>query len=669
MKHFLILSLFLLFPLSLFSAEINQKELLAKQKNELSKAGNASDSIKILYNIFDLSSVKERPEIGRKIFDVALKKGDKATMFDIARLISLSYTDEPSLNKIINGVSKISVKGDSPKTVKEKKETILFLKLRNIAFKSRYQSEENKIKAISEILAKDDFEQLSEHGKIERLYTICQYLSTYVKSGMLVGYVDALNKLISNSDIDLYSIYNQFYTSTANMYTSTGNYRQAIEADRKLLEIIDNLESKYASQGREFRNYDANRYIVYRRMLTNYEGLTLEEVNDIYGKILELARRDEEVREDLNNNKRATIFYLVDNGRYREAIPLIKQQLRRDNLLPIKRKITETYITAAKKTGNKDDLINALELYTDVLNESSDMRMAAKYSELRIRYDVNRLQSENSHLELKQKKLEVEETRKMMTFMMVGWLIFAILLVILLFYWSRYRRSAYSLGKLLDSLAKERDLLKDRLYHDAGRTHEKNIPVSGSSPSWSAPNAKSLKELTQYILNDLMYIASIGSDNSAKFVKDINIDNFLNEESDRIKSTLGPDVEFETVLPQENFSLKTDKECLTYVLRHIMGVAADLVPAGGGKMGLRCVRDEAHGVVRFEFTHTGAALPHGEEEKIFMNFLDINEVFKQEGAALFICRMTTFLINSSLKSDRNYAEGGKMILTIPLHNK
>lgn len=632
---------------------------IEKSRIELASVDSPEDSIKILYDIFDLSTRKESIPVARQIYQTAEREDNREVMLDIARQLSSFFTQDNELDKIIMAVSKLP-------TSKEQKETILYLRLRKIAVKARYESEENRVKAISETLASVDDNKLSEHARIERLFKICQYLSNYAKGDMLVEYLDRLNALMKKSDIELDALYSQYYTASANIYTATENHDKAIEIDKELLKIIDNLEKSYKAKGREYRNYDINRYIIYRRMLSNFKALSVDEVNDIYEKILEIVARNSDVAEDFAKNKRSLIAYYLKNQKFKEALPFLRAQIKIEDSLPLKRQLIQDYKDAATTIGDKNAELEAVNMYNDILSGLNELQSEAKYNELRIRYDVNRLRARNALLELQKKEEAVAQTRNIMTFVIIGWVIFAILLFIMLYYWSKYKSASSGLLKLLDKLATERNDLKARIYRDKDRVHEANKEVSPEVYKWAPPRKKSPLDMAEYLINDVLYIASVGSESTSKFIRTVDIDKFMRAEAHRMKATLPPNISIDVKFPEHETPLKTDYECLEYLTRHILKAAVSLAPATGGTVGFYCREEKTVGQLRIEFTHTGEALPFGEEEKIFEHFVNTESIFRHNGVALFLCRMTNFLLHNNLRSDRNYKNGGKMILSIPM---
>ncbi len=207
------------------------------------------------------------------------------------------------------------------------------MKIRRLSAIARNISEKERQERIARTIVPED-NKLDKYGKVERLFTICEYLSVFAKGDMLVNYLDDLGELMKASGIDNYALKNIYYTESANIYSITGNHDKALAADRILLKEIDNLEKRYKAQGRKYRNLDVNRFIIYRRMLSNYDSLSIDEANDLYSKILAIAERNEDVKSTMEYNRRASAYHAMKNGRYAEAIPYIRRQLSIERYKP-----------------------------------------------------------------------------------------------------------------------------------------------------------------------------------------------------------------------------------------------------------------------------------------------------------------------------------------------
>lgn len=635
---------------------IDKKAEIASLRDKLSGITSRSDSIEILYDIFDLSDRKDYMQICRELDGVAARQGNNAVRYDMARQMANVSSKDSVLALIENHVRTL------PKG-KEYEETLLFVKLRRLSATARYLSEKERQERVAHIIVPEDFNKLDKYAAIERLFTICEYLTNFAEGDLLAGYLDELGEMIQEYGFDDHALMNIYYTECANIYSYTDQHQKAVDADRKLLKIIDNLEKKYKAQGRKYRNYDVSRFVVYRRMLSNYKVLSLEEVNDLYGKVLELAQNNEEVRNSMDRNKRSSAYHAMKNERYAEAIPYIRRQISTGGSQRLMKRMYEMLKEAAEKSGDKSNYDLADRELTNMLSDLNSEEAREKYNELKIRYDVSTLRAENAELELENQKEQIESSRKLMMFVIIGWIVVAIMLFGMLYYWTRYRKMVSGLQRFVDSLETERDAIKTRRYYDYTRKETSGI----TSATYSSPHPKAgnLQEMIDYVINDVMFISSVAFDDARKYRHTISVDDFMKNEVAGLEKELKKNVTINAVYPQPDIEMRVDEDCLSKLCGHILRVAAHLTPEGGS-VGFECTEDKATGMARFVFKHSGKSLPVGREERIFENFFNYEELSQDGEAALTICRMIDFLTGSILKSSAGHTQGGKLVLMVPL---
>lgn len=651
MKKFLILLFsFLIFPF-LLSATTAKENTINSIKSQLSKADNPKDSLRLLFDLWDLSPRKDHLSIGHQIYNIAGRSKNTNVQLDIVRQMASAIDDDSTLNVLKKMASRIPESDNQ-------KETILFINIKRIATSARYMDEDSRQAKIAEILSKDDYSKLDKYKKVERLFSICEYLSNYIEGDLLIKYLKDLNKIMDEEGVDSYPIRNTFYSESANIFTATGSHKQAVEADRKLLSIINQLEKEYKSKGRRYRNYDVARFISYRRMLSNYEALTVEEVNEIYDKILQLAASNQDIKDELDKNKRTAAYHAMKNGNYVEAIALIKNQVKKEKSMPIRRQMYQMLIQAAKETGDKHTLELAENEYAQLKKAAEEQEIANSYNDLRVRYKVNMLLTDNARLELKQKNEQIKSAKTTMIFIIVGWIVVVLALITTLVFWARHRNALAHLSNFIQVLSDERTELKARRYGSTPRqvkTAHRQLPIESEN--------KSVKSMIDYILNDIMYISSIGLDMSDNFIEKIDMGTFMRNAHDTLTAHLKKNVKVNFKYPDPDFYIEADKLCLEWLTEHILKTAVRLSPEGG-EVGLECVRDG--NFAKIIYTHSGDSLPGGKEELVFKNFITYEDLAKNEDAALKYCRMIHFLLDSTLRSDREVSYG-RLILTIPLH--
>lgn len=317
---FVLIFSLLAFAGTVYARKYNPAVVLPQLNQQLSKAKTPKDSVKILYDIYDLSSRKEKITVGRMLYDVAGRAKDENAQLDIMRLNSNLYNTDDQFERLQKQVKTF------PKS-EEQRETELFLKMRSLSYSTR-RLDSTAHKDIVAIINKLKLTPPGKMNNIDRLlslYTVAAYMRNVPDSKLLEEYVDSMVHMVNSSTYRLYALRNIVYSEAANIYSDAGEAKKAVEANRKLLDIINGLENKYSEAGRKYRDYDISRYIVYRRMLRNYKALTPAEVDEYYDKIQKLAQTNEEVAADLKKNNSVQACYFMAKGHYAEALPLLKE--------------------------------------------------------------------------------------------------------------------------------------------------------------------------------------------------------------------------------------------------------------------------------------------------------------------------------------------------------
>lgn len=164
-------------------------------------------------------------------------------------------------------------------------------------------------------------------------------------------------------------------------------------------------------------------------MLSNYDSLSIDEANDLYSKILAIAERNEDVKSTMEYNRRASAYHAMKNGRYAEAIPYIRRQLSIERSHILRKRMLEMLVEAASAIGDQTNLDIAQKELDAINREINSVDARQKYNELQVKYDVSALRAENAELELENKNGQILATRKIMIFVIVGWVALAVMLV------------------------------------------------------------------------------------------------------------------------------------------------------------------------------------------------------------------------------------------------
>ncbi|MBD5329754.1 MAG: sensor histidine kinase [Bacteroides sp.] len=662
-KKILLLLTFLLCGAQYGFSNAEKVDEIERQLNQkLAHTRSQEDSIKILYDLFDLVPRREKLHYSTELYNLATRLDRNDIRLDLLRQLSQlapAVGNPDSVYRYINEeVSKI------PRS-REQEETALFIRMRQVAGEARVADSKKIEGRIAQLIAEEPrAKDFPLNLRVLRLFTIVEYLTNSgVEGGLLGEYVGMLKERMSQADFQLYALNNILLTESANIYTTIGNPKEAVEADKQMLKMIGDLENKYHSEGRKYRNYLPNKYIIYRRMLGNFPALTPQEIEEFYSKIREYVKEDEDVQRTENNTQLALLTYSMATKDYATAIPLIRKTLMKEEQPAKRRRLLFWLKTAAEGVGDKDTQIEALQLYNDMLIERDTSSSSDRAKELDIRTRVNELRADNVHLQIEKEKEEKESVERMMSFVMIGWVVFAAILFVLLFIWMKYRTATVRIGQFIKNLDDECLYLKEQQYSDYMRDDtEKRVNVLNKKEILRRKRSKSIIDMLNYIMNDLLYISSIGKLGRGKFIRPVSVRQVIIDESAIARANQTSGAKLEIVYPEHDIELRTDKECLEYILHHIF-FAANRV-AEGGEIKLE-VRENDHGdKVEFVFSNSSVFVPEGNEDVMFDNFLDIEKLCERDDAGLFLARLSAMLLDGKIYLDRTYTEGSRYIFSV-----
>ncbi len=674
-------------------ADEDTEGITARLSEELRTAATAKDSIKILYNLYDISPRRMQTVYGWQLLQASMRAKEYPAQTDMLMQLSILYANNDSILSYLLQSAQELPESD------EKKECEVFLQLQIISLQAKFSAQQQQA---AEFIKKLEAENGSDNdlfAQILRVNTLCIYLG-YTSSGILyTEYLDKLEALIDQLPPQLYALRNQYYTRAAIVHTANNSYTKAINADKELLRIIEKLERRYSDMGRIYRNYDVNNYICYRRILSNYPGLTRKELDEYYRKSLEICQRNTDVQNDRAKTPRIDAFYLFATKRYQEAIPYIRQCLAEDLTPSNRRKMLRMLRDAAGIVGDDALLLQTLNEYNVLLEDHLNKKSDEFFRELQIRYDVEALKAENTHLEILQQQTAIRSNRRIVLITVPTLVITLILLIVAAISYFRSRRLAAHLQHSSEALIRERDMLNQtqtelvvayKRAEEANRakseflhnmSHEVRTPLN-SILGFSQLIVKKIPEEmrgqlgnyanlvkinTDYLatlVNDILDISSIESDEMA-FPQTHNVSihalcqHAMNEIKDRVKD--GVNLRFDSSNP--DLEITTDREHVEQVLVNLLSNAAKFTKQGSITIGYHF---KGLNKLVFEVTDTGIGIPAGKEEVIFDRFVKLDSFSQGSGLGLYLSRQLALRLGGELYVDQGYLDGARFCFTIPV---
>lgn len=698
--HFLRGSLILL--ASLFSGTYNASaafkdytEVVNNLNNRLAAHCPPQDSLHVLCNLLDIAQIRPmmyNPDsIMRLTYSVALHNNDTNTAFEMLRHLSNMYNQQiDSLNEFLQ-YAKALPGGE------QRDETITFIEMQRNSYYSFYAEEDKREKRFDEKLKKlvqnppeDIYEQ------IYLLHAICLHLYRDANGELMVKYFDELNKLVDQLPADCYSLRNIATVQSALAFSLAGEKDKSIEADKKLLDIIDNLKAYHNAHVRPYRSYLANRYIIYTRLLSNWEALSDGEIEEYYNMAMRLKDTDVRSHNTYNNMPMPSIYYAMAHDDFKKVIELTKDIPFETNSTLRKTEILRFLIQAAEYENDKDLLLRASREYNRQLEKLN--RHTDHDRELEVLYDTHNMREQISQNEIERQK---DVNRLQHAIIVICGIALIGLIIMLLCLIRLYRHSR----KLSETLLISNEALKTESCalrssqrevssaRDAARKanefksdfiknlgHEVSAPFSAiieySHLLVDCSDASKKPYLEQYarmvthniefistVLNDVFHLSEIDSNTVSIKRKHTSIQMIAELAVNTVSPALNPGVEIEIKSDPADLDTFTDPTRLQQILNNVLENAVRYTTQG--KILVDCYKLEGGKMIAIAISDNGPGIDPKHKEHIFERFVKLNNHEEGAGLGLPLSRLIARLLGGDLVLDTTYTRGARFILTIP----
>lgn len=389
MKRINIVIVILLVFCTALSASADSKPgkqaLIDKYMKQLQTTTSARDSVRILYYIFDLADRNTQKIIAWELYATAERADNQNAQLDMLRNLGALYANNDSIIDILLHLA------DRVTNEESRAATRTFILNQQISRKSRNPNDTQlQTMLLDSITKSHNLEGKDVYDRLSLLYQIIQYLGVDADGVLFKECLDTYAELIEDLPVSDYPLKNQFYTSAALIHSRmNGNPAKAIEYDRKLLEIIEQLQQMYIKKKRKFRNYDTNKFISYRRMLGNYKALTPDEIETIHDSIQALYERNPDVKSTMDREGQAHAFYYMATKQYQKAIPAITGLMKNTDLSPYQRqKYYNMLMEAAKAVNDNKTYVESMEQFIKYSSDIDSLRRLTMRREIMLRDSI-----------------------------------------------------------------------------------------------------------------------------------------------------------------------------------------------------------------------------------------------------------------------------------------
>lgn len=641
----------------------------------------ATDSLLHLLNT--TASSEKKIQIYRDLADISIDTPDAKTyllkMYREAEKINDKKNMLDALNDIVTGAI-ISYNKDSIikyteyikkiATTEEKERLLPFYHIR--IFESQCFSDQKET-AIKEELNLLDSINDNVYGKIASAYTMG--FSFYIHGQFdkaLPHLENALQLTKTIPEKDRYDYQRYITLNLCFTYAQTGKEKESIKIMENLINLVElKYKTDYEKQ-RPFYKIELYLLQYYSFMIGNLPYLTVEQAQDYWNRIQIIGKT-------LTNDLDRYNYYLCANNYYSNN--RIKKDYPRaieanDSLIRIAKTLAPVNLPGLYNINSLlyeeiKDYPNALK-YLKISHQIQDSLTTdaahKQLNELQVKYDLNALNNEKTMLEIKNKQT-------LLISLSILLIIVISICTYLYFSLKKEKRMKMEL-KVLHGKAQESEKMKQAFINSI--CHEIRTPLNaivGFSDlimnedidaeirrEFPAEIQKSTVLLTG-LVNSMLEVANLDVSEEKLPCEAADLKDICTQEMELLNKK--PGIEYILDIAPESMIIQTNVQYLTQVIGHLLNNANKFTEKGCITLSYEADKQQEH--ISISVTDTGCGIPKEKYEEVFNRFSKLDTFVPGNGLGLYLCRLIVKRLAGEIKIDPSYAEGTRMVVTLPIH--
>lgn len=455
-------------------------------------------------------------------------------------------------------------------------------------------------------------------------------------------------------------------------YAQAGKVKEPIKIMENLISMV---EQKYKTDYQEQRPfYKIDLYLLqyYSFMIGSLPNLTTEQEKYYWNQIQRIGK-------SLTNDLDRYNYYLCANNYYsnnRIKRDYPKAIEANDSLIRIAKTLAPVNLPGLYNINSLlyeriKDYPNALKYLriSHQIQDSLTTDVAHKQlNELQVKYDLNALNNEKTMLEVKNKQT-------LLISLSILLIIVISICTYLYFSWKKEKRMKMEL-KVLHGKAQESEKMKQAFINSI--CHEIRTPLNaivGFSDlimnedidaemrrEFPAEIQKSTVMLTG-LVNSMLEVANLDVSEEKLPCEAADLKDICTQEMEQLNKK--PGIDYILDIAPQSMIIQTNVQYLAQVIGHLLDNANKFTEEGC--ITLSYETDTKQENISISVTDTGCGIPKEKYEEVFNRFSKLDTFIPGNGLGLYLCRLIVKRLAGEIKIDPNYAEGTRMVVTLPIH--
>lgn len=668
MRHFIII-LLCLFYLPVFATDTALKDSLLQQ---LVNSTDSKERTKVLRNLADIYfEFPQEQEYLKQLIVAAKKTGDNEILInslsDLANY-HLNLLEIDSARYYINIIKKIE---NPPSTLLNCQ--LSYLKMRMFGTEIRKGSN-SSIEAINQELKKTITESKKSKDIYEQItdaYNIAYGFDKQEKYKEAIPYsVSALNMAASLSLKEGLPIRMLIMRLLKIQYIASGQFEKVTPLVEEYIKLQEKHYQQFLKKDRPFYPIESFRISDYTTLIINIRYLSPEKASSYLQSIMDMTNKTN------RPNDKYTCFLAINNYYlFKRDYP--KALASNDSLIEYAKVLAPYNVPGLydvnsqiyEAMGKYKDALYALRTSHNLQDSLTNAKSMEQLNKLQVQYDLNKLNYENSQLEVKNKQIMVISLSIV--------LLISIIISVYLNYNLKKEKAMKAHLRILKTKAEESEKMKTSFINSI--CHEIRTPLNSIVGFTDLIFNDSIEEelrrtfpeeiqkgtqLLTGLINSMLEVSNLDVSDEKLPCEPVDIHTICHNEMDRIKMSGKPEINYQLDIPAEPLIISTNAQYLALVLENLLDNANKFTT--NGSITLEYHIDNTTNHLLISVTDTGIGIPEEKHQEIFDRFTKLDSFATGNGLGLYLCQLITKRLSGTIAVDRIYKEGTRMVVSLPM---
>lgn len=509
--------------------------------------------------------------------------------------------------------------------------------------------------------------------QIEKAYVTGYGLHNQNKYEEAYPYLETAYKLVHQLPHKEGEMFRVFMTwSYLNVLNFLDRGDQFIEGVEKLLDQYKKDYKQYYASMRPYYNINIRYLQCYTALLMRVDLLPEDKINYYICKVKEMSSR---VTEDIDKYN----CFLSMNNYYLHKEDYVNALATNDSLIKYSRTVGRANIPGLldvnsqiyEAMGNYQKAYKYYKASVQARDSLTSSAMQRQLNELQVKYEIDKLNYENSRLANKN-KLILLITLSSVLLLTIGACVY------LYYDLKRERRMKKKLSELNEK-AGESEKMKTAFINSM--CHEIRTPLnaivgfSGILTDETISLDEAMKKeyydlitgnagILTSLIDHLLVIANLDSSDELLSCAQTNIKEICRQEMGKLERQRKPGITYRLELPEEEIVISTNEQYLSLVIENLLNNANKFTEEG--TISLTIWLNKAQGQLQISVADTGCGIPSEKREVVFERFTKLDEFVQGNGLGLYLSRLIVKRLSGSIFVDPNYTDGARIVIYLPV---